>query len=1225
MKKIFIAFGITLGSILAVLYLSFLFLLPNILDLNKYESDITSLIKEQTNFNVSYKNPKIQTTPLLSVWLKLEDIKIDDKNSNNILELPKLKIRVSLPSIFLMTFKISALEAESPRVSLNITNGIQLDLLKQIEEIINNKKQNEEINNEPESIFNPSWIRIKVVNAKLNDYRITISDYKNKHTMLIQGEKFKADYFNGENFKVITNPQILLDDKTKVRADINFDCFIPKKPELDNEDDPAENFEISAINPVEIYRKFNVVSDLKTKLKIRNKKQGIWAKGLLDIDNLTFNLSDYSLPKSYIKAQFGGYSVLTDTNIALSKNEKISVSGKIKYGKKPDTDLKILTDKIYINTLIELLKSALDTFDVKNDFKNFKGDGYLLADANIITDLKSIKSKGKFIVENGTIINKQSGRVLAKINTDILFDDKDLQIKKIATDLGGRELNATGNISNASSVNIKLNTSDMSAAGLFNIFAPPSVKKMYSIEDGKIYANFTINGKLKDAVLSGSSGIKNLKLVSKDRSLLIQNKDLDFKINGNLKKFESVIVNEGFSITLPSLNSKIYSSKIEAEVNEDNIRTAPFDLNINSDSSINFIASAENYLKKPSVNIEGRGNLNADDLKRFLGKQAAPFVDAKGNLPVTFTYLTEKSKGNLNFQIEADNSNYITPVNIENMFGKKSLLKAHVIIKPNRMNIRDTGFYVKEITENSDGKIKEELKKIAEVSGTINDTETTPFINVIKIIIPDNLKLNIVNFKNSSLDFSGGLKIFGSSTSPNYKGEFNIDNISLPDILTDIKNIKLIFNEKNLNLSGSEIMLNGSDAKFETDLSLRPASFLILNNLKFLSVHTDLNRLLKTAELLNKKIPQTAGSGKKSNREEIIPAELRNGTFNIYKLTLDNIVLQDIKGNLSFKNNILSIEKLLASVFNGTVRGDVMMNPISSRLIVHVRGDNINAQKALLDLANIKDALSGTTSFDSDLTLNITDDYEKLVKSIAGNVNFALRNGQYGGFAKIENFILAENIRESQFFQTALGGIINSLATIDTTHFEELRGTINFDKGILHIIPITSKGNVITFKLFGDMDILKNETDMKLQGRLASAVSNLLGPLSAINPINILKKTPGLNIALAKTFSVFCESITQDKLDEIPVFSKEQTTSDATNFQIVLRGSLDKPLTLVKSFKWLALQEDIDGAFGFVSSLPEPEIIDSKGTVLQTKEEIDAYNAKVSTKIKKFVGRIFKR
>ena len=70
------------------------------------------------------------------------------------------------------------------------------------------------------------------------------------------------------------------------------------------------------------------------------------------------------------------------------------------------------------------------------------------------------------------------------------------------------------------------------------------------------------------------------------------------------------------------------------------------------------------------------------------------------------------------------------------------------------------------------------------------------------------------------------------------------------------------------------------------------------------------------------------------------------------------------------------------------------------------------------------------------------------MRSLKGNVDFTVKDGQFGPFGRIENLIIAENIRESQFFQTALGGIIDGLLTIDTTHFSDLSGSLSFNDGI---------------------------------------------------------------------------------------------------------------------------------------------------------------------------------
>ena len=260
--------------------------------------------------------------------------------------------------------------------------------------------------------------------------------------------------------------------------------------------------------------------------------------------------------------------------------------------------------------------------------------------------------------------------------------------------------------------------------------------------------------------------------------------------------------------------------------------------------------------------------------------------------------------------------------------------------------------------------------------------------------------------------------------------------------------------------------------------------------------------------------------------------------------------------------------------------------------------------------------MTGIASFNTDITFNGTDTQE-IMKNLKGEVTFKIEDGQLGPFGKLENMIMAENIRESKFFQTALGGIINNLATIDTSHFKTMDGVITFDDGIAHIVPITTIGNVMSLHIAGDFDLLGNTADMKVRAKLGSVIANLLGPLSQLNPINLIQATPGLNVVMAKTFFLFCETLTPEETSALPKLESPLDDKMATKFQIVLRGDVSKPLKLIKSFKWLALASEIEQAENFVSTLPE-----SSDNPDATYEEIMAEKAKEDAKLKNRIKRL---
>jgi len=176
-----------------------------------------------------------------------------------------------------------------------------------------------------------------------------------------------------------------------------------------------------------------------------------------------------------------------------------------------------------------------------------------------------------------------------------------------------------------------------------------------------------------------------------------------------------------------------------------------------------------------------------------------------------------------------------------------------------------------------------------------------------------------------------------------------------------------------------------------------------------------------------------------------------------------------------------------------------------------------------------------------------------------------------------------------------------------------LSGSLSFDDGICYIDPITSLGDILSLHVFGEFDLLRNYADMKVRARMASLVSNLLGPLGAINPANLLNSAASLNVVTAKAFSIFCEMIPEEEMAILPSFANKYVDNAATKFQIVVRGDVAKPLTLVKSFKWLATATEYQSAVDYVNSLPEPVEGSTATNIEEAIAEAQAFEAEKKT------------
>ena len=1226
MKKFLIFAVSALGLILAGLYLAFLFYLPKAVDLNEYKPLIQEIAKEQANIDVNFENPQIVTTPSLQAGFKTGEISIKLPDGSVLFSADSLQGRISLPSLILLTVKVSCAEAISPRINLDIENGEQFKVVRLVEDILNKQKNappKEEVQPLP---FDPSIIKIKVPNAKITDYKAVINDLKSGHSLTLTGEKLTAGYNNGKTARIKTYARLLSDDKTNITANVNISSFIPPAKPADPDDDPAEKIELPFVNPVLIYRDYDLKSNIDTKLKIRQNENGlITLKGYFNIDNTTMNLSGLQLPESYIKSKFYGTCADLDTNIFLAKNQNINLKGKIGYGKKPFADISLITERIFFNDMIILSKALLDTLHIKNDLASLKGNGYWAANTQIKTDLKKIQSKGCIIARNGSISNGITKLVFDKINANLIFQDNMLKVVDTHTYINGNVLKAEGQIDSDSTADLKIHSEKLPLPGLFLAFAPSDLKKSFILSSGNLSLDGRLQGELKKSLITASVTLKDFVISDKNNSMIIGNEKLIAGIVSDLATLDGNIINKNLSLTLPLTGSIIRNPKLEIKLDENDINVKPFELLVNSNSKINLLGSISSYSSSPLIDLKADGHLNSVDLRRFAGRDAEPFIDAQGNIPVKVKITGNDKKQSIIAQLKSDAQNYITPVHIQSMQGKQSILQAKIDYKGDRVHIRNTGFYTGTSLFGDDLALNtQNAKEVFKVSGTIVNLNTAePFINLIRISIPEEINAKLTAFTNSNLKANGRLLIFGKLASPLMRGSFKVKDLRIPEIFLTMDEADVNLSGKNIVLVVRRLLLNGSDINITARTDINPHPQFTLSRLDVRSRFIDLDRLMKVPDALAKYTAPPLPSSKTQTAD--IPVVIRNGLINMRRTKTGEIIATNTTGRISMSNNNFFLNNLRTTAFDGIIRGDITANLITTALQIRTRGTGLNVEKALLALANMKDTLSGDLAFRTDITLSGST-MEEQMKSLKGTVTFAMTDGQLGPFGKLENMILAENIRESQFFQTALGGVINNLATVDTSHFSLMNGQILFDNGIAHINPITTIGNVMCLHISGDFNLLENTTDMKVRAKLGSVIANMLGPIAQLNPINLVQATPGLNVVMAQAFSLFCEQLTPEESAAIPNLPTKLDDNMATKFQIVLRGDVAKPMSLIKSFKWLALASEIEQAQNFVSTLPDPSIVeDPNNATIEAILKAQELQAKEDAKLTNKLIRFFKK
>lgn len=1221
MKKILKTAGIAVFGIVILLYAAFLFVLPKCIDLSRYKADVQKIVKDEARLDLDFDNIRLITSPSLAIGVKADNITVKLPDNSLLFSSDSIKTAVSIPQLLLFNIKIPFLKIENPLLNAEIMqNGEDYKIVKLIEDIINDKKAASfAVKPEPEeskSGFDLNSFKITAPNILLNNYKVIIADLSSKHYIDVKGEKLVFGWFNGRRIRVKTAAELFSDENKNASFNIDINTFIPEaEHKLDSEDDPAEKIDIAFINPVETYRKYDLKAVIDAKLKINQNKDGaVTSYGRFNAENITMKISDIRIPESWFRLKTFGSTIEAESDLYTHENENLKIKGKLNYGNRPNADIKLKTEGIKFANLLEIYKALLDSMQLPNEIGRYKAEGSASADCELKTNFKKLKSKGFIKAENGGLYVKNQGKVLSGININLILDDNSLDIKDSELYIGSSPVKINGKIDKKSSADISVNAENIPLPMLFNAFASKEAKKLYDFKSGELSSRLKIQGRLKEAQASADIIVENLDLADKKKSITAKNPMLSLSLNCSADgKISGQLINNGLQLIFPETKSVIKIPQIISSIQNKNIDLNQNLIYFNDKSVLLYSGFIKNYENLDNIEFNLNGEVNTDDIIKFIGNETKTFFNSKGSLPLNIKLSGNRNKQTLSAQVLSDDKAYITPVDFKTMQNLKASLQTEIDFKPGRIKIKDTGLFTRASIYNDSGKETVITHKIIGAEGTIeNDT-----INLIKIDIPNRLEGKISVFPDSSFKIEDGIiYIYGKLKEPLFKGHFKIKDINLPEILTALNSADFEFKTDEMHFNLDKIMLSKSDLDIKGKLSLKPSVSAVIYDFIVNSNSFSAEDAVLAAQKASKFAPES----KKTETAQNIPLYVRNGKISMKKIKAGNIELKDTKADMTVQNNILSLKNLSSGVFNGRTEGSVLVNLVSMLIKTDLKGSDINTAKMLSDAAGLKDTLSGNASYNAALIINgAASSPEEQIKGIKGSVDFAVHNGQFGPFGRLENLILAENIRESEFFKTALGGVINSLATIDTTHFSELKGRVSFDEGICTLEPVTSEGNVMNLHILGKFDIIKNYADMKARVKLTSIVSNMLGPINAVNPINLISSAAGLNAAAAKAFSLFCEVVPEEEMNIMPKFSNAYVDSSASKFQLGIRGDAAKPLTLIKSFKWLTVQSDFDKAEQFAASLPEPAEgfeNESAADALKRAQKLEAEKKTLKYKIK---------
>lgn len=1251
MKKFLKISGICILSVLFLLYIAFLFVLPDKINLDKYKPDLQKLVKDNTDLTVDYDSAKVITSPFLEAGVKISGIKVTLPDNSVLFSADSFKGKVFLPELLWLTVRVSCAEVENPNLNIEITNSSKYKVAKVYEDLVNKKREQRRLN-PPESLSEQqtslpvdiSSIKLIIPALKLNNYSAAIDDVKAGHKLLLKGGQIKAGYFNGKKARLVTKSELLSDDNTNITADLDITTFIPDFEARSQEDDDEAVFELPFVNPVTEFRNYDLKSDISSKIKLKknSKTNKIWAKGFLNIDNTTVTLSGLQLPASYFHLKANGYDSDIDTNFYVTGSEYINFSGKVDYGKSSYLDCALKSTRIHFDNLLKIAKAYLNTIHIKNDIDNMTANGYLYSNFRLKTDYENIESNGKFIIRGGKINDKNIGLLFDNINANLLFDNNTVTVENTHALINKKQLDISGTVDSNSNTELNVTADKIPLPGLYSAFAPKEIKNAYKLHSAFLTLNAKMRGSIKNTSSILTADLENLKMSDAAGKFLLTNDKAKFGIANSQGLIRGKFQNNGFKFTLPATKSIIMNDLLIANIDNKNIKVENSDVIINKNSKVTVNGNIKNYLTNADTEFNAGGSIAASDIQTFLGSTIAPYMDAKGSIPVKTKFESHGKRIKLTAQLQTDLNAYITPVKIKELEGYPVLFQLLAVKNGNTAKIYHSGIFLRSLNAKFTDKLHSNMSGAKEILGlraVVINLNTNPFISLFKLNIPKTLSGSVCLFPKSQFNLSGNIHAYGNLRSPKINGTFNIRDLKIPEIYTTIRDTAIDLTTRSIKAAVNDIDANGSDfnVKMQTPWNLLPK--MRIADVKVKSKLIDVDKITKVSDALMKSLPKTASAsnGSAASAKSDIPVEISGGKVNLRKITTGNIVIDNTTGNISLYKNIFYLNKLKTSPLGGKVTGDASMNLVTQEMNAKLTGKDFDIDKMLVDAMNMKDTLSGKMNFLTDITMQGLS-VEEQMKTLKGFLDFDVKDGQLGPFGKFENFLMAENIRNNAFFSSTIGSVITKIVTFDTSRFNHLYGHLTFKDGTADISPIKSQGNVMSMYIAGKVGLLDNTADLKVRGKLASAFSDSLGPLANLNPVNLIKNTPGLNVVMAKTFMIFCEAVSQEEMNAIPELAEGKSDEYATKFQIVLRGDTRKPLKMIKSFKWLALNSDIEAAQGFVDTIPVPEAGEENLSVeeliqkraeeaaaAQEQAKIEAQQAEESDTLKGRLKNLFKK
>ncbi len=1109
----------------AVSYFAAIYSIKNFVDLNKYKTDIYKEIETKTGFKVSSEDISIKKDFKPDIDLKLYHTIVLYPDESVFLKLKDIDLRVKL--LPLLFKKVVIKDAVFERPIINIT--LYKDFSTSIE------KYTDKINTTKTAGFQMQTLISDIICKR---YKVKIYDETINKTLVLEGDELvlKDIKLNDKADFILKGTLKEEEGKTEYLVyDLNITA--PLKYE-------KRHFTFSPFEPI-------VDSDIKGKvygnLKIDNKNH---INGEIKINDISLKTGGTTLSGNNINLNFKGEEALIDAVIHTSLKDSAKLSGNFSFGKKKFINLNTKAKNINLENLFKVISLISESLNIKNNLKDLKVKGLLDADFNINSDFTKLKSDGSLKVINAVISHKTLPYSISGINADINLDSNNIMIQKASFFVNNTPVNIEGTIKEDLSFNIKSASENLNIVNIVNLFGLKD-KIPVDIKGGKLSFTSETDGILSKYYNSSAKiKLSSVSLKEKTQDILSFINTLELNIKGSDKIYEGDILCSKISANIGNQNIGADTIKLSFDNKKitipENEITYPF--------KVKFSGSVNEYKQNPSGYIDFYEDIEALKLAAFIKNFLKTPYKATGKIKTKGKITFQDNSANLKILMNANKNNYISYLVFDELLNKESVLNLDSNITKEAINIKD--FSLSENSEHS----KQPLFKAFGI------------IELPKLALKD-FKLKIPGTITFKSNFSGGeevslnadLTLNESITRPIIDGNAKIYKLNLKKYLTAVKNADVSFSKDNIRIIAPDVQANTSYLNVILDIVPDfSQKNITVSNLQLNSLNLDLNTFFDI--LKNERNPFN---------QTIITVKKGFTAINNFKIL--DLKAKDVTADIALEKNILKISNINAKSYNGTVSGQAQYNLGHSNLSLNMEGKGINIRDSLYDLCGFSDNLEGTTDLKAEISLIPGTLANNVIKSMSGKVDYNAKNGKMGTLGKFEYYLYAQNLMYHGILNSTFNRIADAIVRDNTARFITSSGTLHFQNGYMITDNIQTIGTNMSIFAKGRHNLLTNQINMTIYGRISDEVKNKLGSFGDFSLSEMMNTNQENKQYVMMT-------LPDEIMEKIPDLYNKNTTTNT--FTVNIFGDMNS-LNAINSFMWVVPKQQTDNNPAQEETLPD--------------------------------------